>query len=56
MKLKMCTTDKISSKIYLKAARDQYVICDQRMDGVRQRKGGGLNILVGSDNQQKEEV
>ena len=53
----MCTTSKIFGEMCLKA-RDtffQYVIWNQGRDGVR-HEGGGLNFLVGSDIQQKNEV
>ena len=49
MKLKMCPTDKIFGKIYLKPIRDtflQYVVCNQVRDGVN-HEGKGEDVLVG---------
>ena len=47
MKLKMCTTGKLSGKICLKAVRDflhQYVVCNQGRDGVK-HEGKGENSI-----------
>ena len=48
MKLKMCTTDKIFGKIYLKVIRDtffQYLICNQGRDGVKYEGKGEDSIF-----------
>ena len=44
----MCTTSKIFCKICLKAIRDtffQYVVCNQRRDGVRHKEKGEDSIF-----------
>ena len=51
----MCTTDKVSVKMCLKAIRDTFV-CNQGRDGVRQEGKEGTQFFGGCNIQKMGEV